>query len=408
MKKIVWCAGLLSRAVGLGGNDNYNNINNLNANNQLNNNGVARGIAPLQGFYLMKTYNHLYKKLYSWENLEEAYWKARRHKTNNPRVRAFDEHWRLYLCQLLNEMRTKTYTPRPLQRFVLRDPKTRVICVSDFRDRIVHHALVNILQPIFEPRFIHDSYASREGKGNLLALVRFDVFLHKVSKNGRLIESARNKNQIVGFAFKADIKHYFDTVDHEVLLNMIKRRIKDENILWLIHKILANHNAGIPGKGMPLGNWTSQFFANIYLNELDQFVKHELKAKYYIRYVDDFVIVHEQKVKLQEYKQKISQFLKILKLELHPTKCKISSLGRGITLLGFRVFYHHKLVRKRNIRKIKVKCHHLLEKYGDKGIDHQEVLDVFQGWDAYARHGNSYRLCQRLREEIARKLEIRR
>ncbi len=343
----------------------------------------------------MKTYNHLYEKLYSWQNLEEAYWKARKHKTNNPRIKAFDEHWQLYLCQLFKELRTQTYTPLPLQKFILRDPKTRVICVSDFRDRIVHHALVNILQPIFEQRFIYDSYASRKDKGNLPALKRFESFLRKVTRNGKHIQDAKNNNQVMGFAFKADIRHYFDTVDHSILLNIIRRKVKDDKVIWLIQKILNNHKIGIPEKGMPLGNWTSQFFANIYLNELDQFVKHKLKSRYYIRYVDDFIILHHSKTTLQEYEKKINQFLTRLKLELHPDKCKILSLCKGVTLLGFRTFYQYKLIRQRNLRKIMKKLVELLEKYHSKKTDHRLIIEVLQGWNAYAKQGNTYHLRQR-------------
>ena len=167
--------------MGLGGND-YNNINNVNANDNYNNNGRARANNPLQGFPLMKTYRRLYKQLYSWDNLEYSYRKARLHKTGNPKIQGFDKKWRLNLCILMRELRERTYTPTKLTTFILRDPKTRKICVSEFRDRIVHHALVNILQPIFESRFIYDSYASRKGKGTLEALDRFDEFKRKVAQ----------------------------------------------------------------------------------------------------------------------------------------------------------------------------------------------------------------------------------
>lgn len=372
----------------------------MNANRQFNNNGRALGIAPLQDTFFMKTYNHLYSKLCSWENLEDAYWKARKHKTSSPKVQEFDRHWRLYLCQLSKELRTQTYTPKPLQKFVLRDPKTRVICVSNFRDRIVHHALVNILQPIFEPLFIYDSYASQKGKGNLSALKRFEHFLHRVTKNGRPAQDAKNNNQVAGFAFKADIRHYFDTVDHVILLNIIQKKVKDKKVTLLIQKILNNYHSDKPGKGMPLGNWTSQFFANIYLNELDQYVKHQLKAKHYIRYVDDFIILHHSKTTLLEYQEKILHFLAQLKLELHPNKCKIIPLHKGTTLLGFRIFYHYKLVKQRNMRKIMKKLHELLEKHRLKKTDHQQVSEVLQGWNAYAKQGNTYRFRQKLTEMV--------
>ncbi|MBI4017055.1 MAG: group II intron reverse transcriptase domain-containing protein [Candidatus Aenigmarchaeota archaeon] len=346
----------------------------------------------------MKTHKHLWENLCTFENLEQAYEQARRGKYGNPVVVEFRKHWQLHLCTILKELRTHTYKPRPLRKFVLRDPKTRVICVSEFRDRVIHHALVNILQPVFEPLFIHDSYASRKGKGTLPALKRFDIFKWKITSN-----CTRGQ----GFVFKADIKHYFETVDHAVLLRIIQKRVKDENIIWLIRQILDNYDSGTPGKGMPLGNWTSQFFANVYLNELDQFVKHILRAKYYVRYVDDFVILHKSKKILQEYEQRINEFLQTLKINLHPTKCKIIPLGQGISFLGFRIFYHHKLLRKRNIRKIKAKLAFLLEEYESGWADAYDVLETLHGWNAYAVHGNTFRLRQRLDCSVKKELETR-
>lgn len=407
----VRCAGLLSRSVGLG-DDNFNNINNVNADNQFNNNGRARGIAHslnrgLGTFLFMKTFNRLFEKLVSFDNLMSAYLKARRHKSNNPAVRKFDKHWQLQLVRLHRELKNRTYTPRPLKMFVLRDPKTRKICVSDFRDRVVHHALVNILQPIFEPRFIHDSYASRKGKGTQQALKRFDTFLRKVTKNGQRVPGSRNANTVQGYVFKADIKHYFDTVDHDVLVNVIARRVKDKGVLWLVKGILENYYASEPGKGMPLGNWTSQFFANIYLNELDQFVKHNLKVEYYIRYVDDFVIIHRRRILLHEYEQKIKEFLKALKIGLHPTKCSIVPLSRGVNLLGFRVFYHYTILRNRNVRKIYLRLSERLELYDAKRINAKNVLDTIHGWNAYAMHANTFKLRQRLAAGVVKSLQQR-
>ena len=141
-----------------------------------------------------------------------------------------------------------------------------------------------------------------------------------------------------GYALKADIKHYFDTVSHKKLMGIISKRIADIDVRDLILKILNNYNAKQDGKGMPLGNLTSQFFANIYLNELDQFIKHNLKVKYYLRYVDDFIMLHKSKNQLESWKTEISSFLQNeLLLELHPQKSKIIPLGRGIDLLGFQV-----------------------------------------------------------------------
>ncbi|MBI4017166.1 MAG: group II intron reverse transcriptase domain-containing protein [Candidatus Aenigmarchaeota archaeon] len=359
----------------------------------------------------MKTYKNLWTTLCSFDNLFSAYEKAKHHKSTNTVVQKFEEHWRLHLCTLLKELRTKTYKPKPLETFVLRDPKTRTICVSNFRDRVVHHALVNVLQSIFEPKFIYDSYASRKDKGTSAALQRLDSFICKVTTNGKKVPETSNANDVCAFALKADIQHYFDTVDHNCLLNIMSRYIKDKDVIWLVQTILNHYNSGTPRKGMPLGNWTSQFFANIYLNELDQFVKHTLKSKYYIRYVDDFVILHRHKSVLQEYEFKIKEFLAALKLELHPTKCKIIPLRCGISWLGFRVFYHHKLPRQRNVRKIWNRIKQLLDEYEEGKTAAVDVFETLQGWKGYAIMGNTYNCRAKLRmmteAELQRRTELR-
>lgn len=224
-----------------------------------------------------------YEKLCAYNNLYQAYIGARKHKTLKPYVIEFEKNLVKNLQQLQQELITQTYKPKPLETFILRDPKTRKISKSDFRDRVTHHAICNIIESRFDKTFIYDSYANRIGKGTLKAIDRFDEFKKRVSKN----------NSQKCYFLKADIKHYFDTVNHKILIELIKRKIHDEKIIWLIKQILQNHHSRINGKGMPLGNLTSQFFANIYLDELDQYVKHQLKAKYYIRYVDDFIILEQ-------------------------------------------------------------------------------------------------------------------
>jgi retron-type reverse transcriptase len=283
-----------------------------------------------------------------------------------------------------------------LHKFVVRDPKTRTIHSSAFRDRVVYHALVNILEPIFEKIFIHHSYASRIDKGTHNAVKTFDKFKRKVSKNGQLINKAYDANSIQGYVLKADIKHYFETVDHEILLKIIKRKIRDDKVIWLIQQILGNFETEVKGKGMPLGNLTSQFFANVYLNELDYFVKHELKAKYYLRYVDDFVILHQNKEILEEFKGKVTEYLKNLKLELHFDKSKIIALREGITFLGYRIFYHYKLLRKSNLRKFKENFKEELYLYEKKSITREELDSSIQGWFGYAMLANTYKLRKNL------------
>jgi len=320
--------------------------------------------------------------LCSYENLELAFIKARRGKTLKPYVVEFEHHLKLNLVRLRKELLLQTYKPRPLETFIIRDPKTRKISKSDFRDRVVHHALCNVIEPLFDKKFIFDNYANRIGKGAFKAIERFDYFKRKVSKNKKRIT----------YVLKADIKHYFDTVDHIILMSIIKRSIKDEKILQLIEIILSNHNTSEKGKGMPLGNLTSQFLANVYLNELDQFIKHTLRAKYYIRYVDDFVILDSSKEVLEKYRQKIDCFLnKKLLLELHPDKSKIIKLHSGILFLGFRIFYYHKLIRKKNIRKFHGKLKEMKRLYEKNLIEREKVIERFEGWLAYISHANTYK-----------------
>ncbi len=339
---------LCTRSVG-------DNNGNANGNNHLdNNNGRLVGIGlGNAGTLSPSPMDHsLFDQICSYDNIFSAYEKACKRKKQKQYVLEFEKNLTKNLAQLQQELVLGTYKPRPLATFILRDPKTRKISKSDFRDRIVHHAICNVIMPLFEERFIHDSFANRKGKGVFKALQRFDSFKQKVSKN----------NTRECFVLKADIKHYFDEVDHEPLLSILKRRIPDERVLDLVRVILANHKTKEKGKGMPLGNLTSQFFANVYLHELDLFVKHELRARHYIRYVDDFVILHHSRKELQACKQQIDGFLKErLKLELHPGKSKIVLLKKGIGFLGFRVFYHHKLLCRKNIRKFERKLQDLAE-----------------------------------------------
>ena len=196
---------------------------------------------------MAKTYKNLYEKIVSLSNLILAWRKARKGKTKKEYVKEFEKDTLGNLVELQKELIERTYSPKPLITFILRDPKTRKISKSAFRDRIVHHALINVIESIFEKSFIYDSCANRIGKGNLFALRRFDEFKRKVSRNGK-INGWFDNNQIKGHCLKADIKHYFQEVDHEILLDIIRRKIKDERVLWLIIKILDNSTFGGGGK----------------------------------------------------------------------------------------------------------------------------------------------------------------
>ncbi len=340
----------------------------------------------------MKTYKNLYQQLCEYENLFLAFKKARKHKITKPYVIEFESNLGGNLEQLQLELLTETYKPAPLKTFVIRDPKTRKISKSHFRDRVVHHAICNLIEPIFQKTFIYDSFANQKNKGVHAALKRFDKFKRKVSKN----------NTKACYVLKADIKHYFETVDQKVLVKIISKKIKDTKLINLIWKILRNHKSKQAGNGMPLGNLTSQFFANVYLNELDYFIKHNLKVKYYIRYVDDFVILHASKEVLKNYNSKINKFLeRKLKVKLHPDKCKIKPLSCGVPLLGFRVFYYHKLLRKSNFRKFQRKLLQLKPAHHAKTTDVEDLHNFLHGWFGYAMHANTYKLRQNIVSNFA-------
>ncbi len=328
----------------------------------------------------------MYEHLCSYENLFLAYKKARKGKTKRRYVKRFEKNLKENLIKLRKELLNQTYKTYKLKTFILRDPKTRKISKSSFRDRIMHHLIILGIGNKFEKSFIFDSHANQIGKGTHKALERFDKFKRKVSKN----------NTRACFVLKADIKHYFEEVDHKILSNIIQRKIKDEKLIWLIQTILGNYRGGgeAPSteKGMPLGNLTSQFFANLYLHELDFFVKHKLKAKYYIRYVDDFVILHNSKKQLKKWKKQINEFLKRkLKIELHPNKSRILLLGQGIVFLGFRVFFYHKLIRKSNLINFERKFNQLNILFKEGVISREKAVESLEGWLAYASHANTYK-----------------
>ncbi len=339
----------------------------------------------------MQSRDDLYLQLCSYQNLELAFRKARKRKTKKKYVLEFEKKLNNNLSHLQNELLSCSYNPRALETFILRDPKTRKINKAHFRDRIVHHALCNVIESFFQKSFIYDSYANQIGKGTIKAIKRFDEFKKKVTKN----------NTRRGFVLKCDIEKYFDNVDHNVLLSILKKKLFDEKILWLIKIILNNHRTRRKEKAMPLGNLTSQFFANIYLNELDQFVKHTLKERYYIRYVDDFVIFHESKKSLEQCKEKIQSFIgKNLLLNLHPLKSRIIQLKDGVAFLGLKIFFYHKIILRKNKRNFQRKLQEYNIRYKEKEYSYDKIYDFLEGWIAYAKNADTYNLRKRILTQI--------
>lgn len=249
------------------------------------------------------------------------------------------------IFQLHRELKTKTYQHSNYTAFSICDPKPRRIHKATVKDRVLHHAVFQILYPIFDKTFIFDSYSCRVEKGTHRAVKRLEKFCRRLSKN--------NSKNI--FALKCDIKKYFDSVDQNILLELITKRIDDTNAIWLIEKIIRSFKGGLP-----LGNVTSQLFANIYLNELDRFVKHELKVKYYLRYCDDFIILSDDENYLKDLILEIDNFLqKNLKLNLHPNKITIRKFHQNVDFLGYIILPNHTVLRtktkNRMFKKLQIK-----------------------------------------------------
>jgi len=284
----------------------------------------------------MKTYKNLYAQVYDFQNLLKSYYQARRCKSKKGYIIAFEWNLEKNLFDIQKKLKNHNYQFGQYQSFYVSDPKKRLIFAAPFQDRIVHHALCNVIEPIFDKGFIFDSYACRRNKGTHKAVFRLKKFM-------------RSFGDDKFYVFKADIKKYFPSINREILFQLIKKKISDQDTLQLIREIIDSLDGE---NGIPIGNLTSQLFANIYLNELDQFVKHHLKVKYYCRYVDDFVLLYKNRNQLKKWREGIKEFLKNkLQLEIHSQKQEIFPAKIGIDFLGYHIFMDHILVRQSTIRR---------------------------------------------------------
>jgi len=263
-----------------------------------------------------------------------------------------------------------TYNHSSYQAFRINDPKPRQIHKSLVRDRLLHHAIHRILYPFFDRTFVSDSFSCRIGKGTHKALNRFRKFGCEVSRN----------NTRTCWILKCDIRKFFENIDHEILLAVLKEYIPDRKIIWLMEKVIFSFSSA-PDRGLPLGNLTSQLFVNIYMNKFDQFIKHKLKAKYYIRYADDFVVFSDDKSWLEELLPKIGDFLsEQLKLNIHPDKVFIKTLASGVDFLGWVHFPDHRVLRTTTKRRMFKRA---------EENPKQEVINSYRG---LLSHGNAYKL----------------
>lgn len=303
--------------------------------------------------------------------LAVAWRKFSRGKKSRKDVSLYQKYLEKNLADLHTQLSSSLYEHKSYQRFTIHDPKQRQIHKATVADRIVHQALVTAIEPLFERRFIYDSYSCRLNKGAHAGVLRLKTFLASTSSN----------DTKVVYVLKCDVRKYFASIDHEILLSLIARRIQDDVVLELIRTIILSHGAET-GKGIPLGNISSQLFANIYLHELDWFMKQTLGVKQYIRYCDDFVIVSQDRTHLEKLITPIRNFLKTeLQLDLHPSKVSIRSWRQGVDFLGYVLLPHATVVRTKTQRRV-----------------HSRVnANNYSSYLGVCSHANAYRLSQTVR-----------
>jgi len=278
------------------------------------------------------------------------------------------------IISLRNDIVKFSYRHGGYKAFNISDPKPRNIHKAAVRDRLLHHAIYRVLYPFFDTTFIADSYSCRVGKGTHKALERFDAFCHNVGRN----------NTRTVWVLKCDIRKFFASIDHAVLLGILSKYIVDPEVMDLLREIIESFSSTRDGVGLPLGNLTSQLFVNIYMNEFDQFVKHTLKEKYYIRYADDFVILSESKIWLEHLLPQIRIFLsEQLKLDLHPRKVSIETLASGIDFLGWVMFPDHKVLRTATKRRMIKRL---------EGLISSGTVSSYKG---LLKHGNAHTLAEK-------------
>ncbi|MBI9031969.1 RNA-dependent DNA polymerase [bacterium] len=343
----------------------------------------------------MKTFKNLWESFVSYENLFIAAIKACQRKRYKPAVLEFNNNLGENLLQLQKELQDGEYMPGSYKYFKITEPKERDVYAAPYRDRIVHHALLNVLEPIWEKRFYYHSYACRKEKGMHRAI---DICQKYIRQNKYIL--------------KCDIRKYFQSIDHKLLMHIIKKRIADKKLLDLIFMIINfSPQMDTPyilysnddlftyferKKGVPIGNLTSQFFANVFLNELDHWVKHNNKIKHYIRYMDDFLLFHNSKSYLRNVRQQMEGFLDSMRLTLHPQKTQILPSKDGVAFLGFHIKSDVKRLRKANIQRFVKRMKIQQKLYSNYSIDLAYIKQSINAWIGHAGHGDTYKLIAKL------------
>jgi len=323
----------------------------------------------------------IFGDILSFPNLLSAYRKASRGKRCRAEVLSYTRNLEPNLLGLKERLSSGTWQPGRYRSFIVREPKERLIQAAPFEDRIVHHAICNIIEPLFDKGFISDSYACRSGKGTHAGMLRLKSFLRKCRRQ-------HPESEI--YALTCDVRKYFPSINHQILLSILSCKTTDSRLLELLSRIISS----TPGpEGIPIGNLTSQLFANAYLNELDRFAKHSLRAKFYVRYMDDFIILSQSKEELHRFRWLIGQFLKErLGLDLHPRKANIFPARDGVDFVGYRVFCDFILLRKSGTRRFIAR----IKKLSRAGAPQEKLAESLKSWVAHAKWADSQRLGLRL------------
>ncbi len=334
-----------------------------------------------------------FSSLISWDNLLLAFRKAAKDKRGRVPAAAFEHLVADKLVILQRDLLNHTYTPGSYRHFFIREPKRRKISAAPFPDRVVHHALCNLIEPVFDARFIPDSYANRQRKGTHAALDRLQAFSRRYR-----------------YVLRLDIVKHFPSLDHAILFSEIASVIPDEGLRWLAGQILDSGKdilreeyqmVYFPGddlfaanrpRGLPIGNLTSQFWSNVYLNPFDWFVKRELGCPAYLRYVDDFALFSDSKSQLYQWKEAIITRLARLRLTIHQSEAQVIPVQEGIPWLGFVVYPTHRRLKRRNAVNFTRRLEHNLDLYQAGDISFAEFNASVQGWINHVRYADTWGL----------------
>jgi hypothetical protein len=297
----------------------------------------------------MKRHGNLFKSIATEDNIYLAYTKACKGRRWQDTIKDFEKDLDTNIKAIHKSLTDKTYTTSQYEVFPIFEPRHRLIYKLSFNpDRIIQHALMNIVEPIWDNLLIHDTYACRQGMGVHSGSTRTMDFIRKVGREG--------------YCLKMDISKFYPSLKHDILFDIVKKKIKCKDTLWLLEDIIYSVEGGY---NVPIGNYTSQWFGNLYMNELDQHMKHDMKIKYYIRYCDDFLLFHEDKRFLNDMKDYIESYLKET-LDLTLSKADVFPISRGVDFLGYRHFHDYMLLRKNTAKRFKkrIKEVHYLYKTG--------------------------------------------